>query len=226
MAGTLVQFPANGKTRSGYLAMPSGRGGPGVIVIQEWWGLVDHIKDVADRFAREGFVALAPDLYHGQQTKSPDEAGKLMMALKIDDVEKDLRGAIDYLLARAEVQGKRVGTVGFCMGGQLSLYAACLNPKVGASVDFYGVHPNVTPKLAQLQAPVLGFFAEKDAFVTPEVARTLERQLKGAGKQAEIHIIPGVDHAFFNDTRKEVYHPKHAEECWTTMVQFFRTHLG
>ncbi|MCH6555719.1 MAG: alpha/beta fold hydrolase [Chloroflexi bacterium] len=117
----MVEFATNGKTGSGYLALPDSGSGPGVIVLQEWWGLVDHIKDVADRFAREGFVALAPDMYHGQTTTSPDDAGKLMMALNIDVTAKDMSGAIDFVLARDECTGDKVGTVGFCMGGQLAL---------------------------------------------------------------------------------------------------------
>jgi carboxymethylenebutenolidase len=149
-----------------------------------------------------------------------------MMALRIDEVEKDLRGAIDDLLSRKEVQGSKVGAVGFCMGGQLSLYAACANTKVGACVDFYGIHPNVQANLKGLQAPVLGFFAEKDSFVTPEVARKLEQDLKKAGKHVECHIFKGADHAFFNDTRTEVYRADYAKECWTRMITFFRQHLG
>lgn len=225
MAGTMVEFESNGGTSGGYLSLPASGTGPGVVVIQEWWGLVDHIKSVADRFASAGFVALAPDMYHGQATKSPDDAGKLMMALRIDQVEKDLRGAIDYVLGRPETTSKTVGTVGFCMGGQLSLYAACENPKVGACVDFYGVHPNVQPNLANLRAPVLGFFAERDGFVTPEVARKVESDLKAAGKKVEIHIFAGADHAFFNDTRPEVYHADYAKQAWDRMIAFYREHV-
>ena len=223
--GEVVDFPANGKLSSGYLAAPSSRRGPGVIVIQEWWGLVDHVKDVVDRFAAEGFVALAPDLYHGETASGPDDAGKLMMALNIEQAERDLRGAVDCLLSRPETTGDRVGTVGFCMGGQLSLFAACANPHVGACVDFYGIHPSVTPDLARLQAPVLGFFAEKDGFVTPEVARKLEADLKAAGKDVVITIFEGADHAFFNDTRAEVYHPEYAAACWSRLLAFYREHL-
>ncbi len=225
MPGKMVGFASNGAICNGYLALPSSGSGPGVIVLQEWWGLVDHIKDVADRFAREGFVALAPDLYHGNTTKSPDEAGKLFMALNIAQTEKDLRGAIDYLLSLPECKGEHVGTVGFCMGGQLSLYAACANSKVGACVIYYGIHPNVHPDIAKLQAPVLGFFAERDASVNPRVARKLESQLKAAGKQVEFHIYPGVAHAFFNDTRPEVYDAASAKDSWNRMLKFFREKL-
>src|ERR1044072_231981 len=160
--GEMVQFPFAGGTTGGYLAEPEQGSGPGVIVIQEWWGLVDHIKDVCDRFAAAGFVALAPDLYHGKTTKAPDEAGKLMMALRIDEAEKELEGAVDYLLKHDGVTSKKIGVDGFCMGGALSLYTATKNANIGACVVFYGGHPNVKPDLPNLQAPVLGLYAEKD----------------------------------------------------------------
>ena len=223
MVGAMVRFPANGTTGGTHLATPDSGSGPGVIVIQEWWGLVDHIKDLAGRFAGAGFAALEPDFHDGRTTTSPDEAGKLMMALEIDEAEKHLRGAVDYLLARSEVSGDRVGTVGFCLGGQLSLYAACANSQVGACVDFYGIHPNVTPDLTSLQAPVLGLFAESDEIVTPQVARA--RDLRAAGKQVEITIFEGADYAFFNDTRREVYDESYANQCWELMMTFFERHL-
>ena len=225
MAGEMVQFQSNGKQTEGYLAVPASGKGPGVIVIQEWWGLVPHIKRVADRFAEEGFVALAPDLYHGKTTKSPDEAGKLMMAMNIAETEKDLRGAISYLLSHPAVTSSKVGTVGFCMGGALSLYAATKNPQVGACVVFYGGHPNVKPELEKLEAPMLGLYAERDTFVTPEAARELERRLKELGKQVEIHIYKDADHAFFNDDRPEVYNREAAEDAWRRTIEFFRRHL-
>src|SRR5436309_14484351 len=129
MAGRMVQFPSNGGTTAGYLATPASGKGPGVLVIQEWWGLVKHIKNVCDRFAAEGFTALAPDMYHGETASEPDGAGKLFMALNIGQAEKDLRGAVDYLASQSST-GK-IGAVGFCMGGQLALFAATLNPYVG-----------------------------------------------------------------------------------------------
>ena len=225
MPGTLVDFQSNGGNASGYLALPESGSGPGVVVLQEWWGLVDHIKQVADRFAAEGFVALAPDLYHGESADHPDDAGRLMMALNIGETEKDLRGAIDYLLSRSETSSDHVGTVGFCMGGQLSLYAACANESVGACVDYYGIHPSVTPDLEKLHAPVLGFFGELDAHVTPEVARALEAEISALGKSTEIHIYEGADHAFFNDSRPDVYHADYARQSWQRMLAFYREHL-
>ena len=225
MAGQMVEFPSNGGTTSGYLAIPEKGSGPGVIVIQEWWGLVGHIKDVCDRFATEGYVALAPDLYHGRSTKSPDEAGKLMMALQIDQAEKDLRGAIRYLLSHQATTAGTVGVVGFCMGGALSLYAASKNAQVGACVVFYGIHPNVKPDLPNLKAPVLGLYAERDQYASPEAVRKLERQLRTLGKSVEMHIYPNTEHAFFNDERAEVYDAKAAADAWRRTLEFFATHL-
>ena len=225
MAGQMVKFVSNGGKAGGYLAIPEKGTGPGVIVIQEWWGLVDHIKDVCDRFAKEGYVALAPDLYHGESTKSPDEAGKLMMALRIDEAEKDLRGAIQHVLNHEATTGTKVGVIGFCMGGALSLYSASENLQVGACVVFYGIHPNVKPDLPGLQAPVLGIYAERDQNVPPESVRELERQLKELGKSVEMHIYPDTDHAFFNDQRSDVYNPKAAEDAWRRVIQFFAKHF-
>ncbi|MDQ3687746.1 MAG: dienelactone hydrolase family protein [Acidobacteriota bacterium] len=225
MSGQTIEFKSNGGTTGGYLSIPASGAGAGVIVLQEWWGLVPHIKDVADRFAAEGFVALAPDLYHGEATKSPDEAGKLMMALDIDRTEKDLRGAVDYLLNHGSVTSTKVGTVGFCMGGVLSLYAATKNEQVGACVVFYGIHPKIEPDLANLQAPVLGLYAEKDNSVPPPAVHELEEKLKSLGKDVEIHIYPGTDHAFFNDTRPEVYDARAAADAWKRTLASFRQHL-
>lgn len=223
--GEMVQFPfADGTTR-GYLSVPQSGSGAGVIVIQEWWGLVDHIKDVCDRFAGEGFVALAPDLYHGKTTKSPDEAGKLMMALRIDEAERDLTAAAEYLSTHDAVTSEKVGVVGFCMGGALSLYTATKNPHIGACVVFYGGHPNVKPDLPNLHAPVLGLYAARDGFVTPDSVRELERKVKDLGKQIEVHIYPETDHAFFNDSRPEVYNAGAAEDAWRRTVDFLREHL-
>jgi carboxymethylenebutenolidase len=223
--GAMVQFPFNGGDTGGYLATPKQGGGPGLIVIQEWWGLVDHIKDVCDRFADEGFVALAPDMYHGKTTKSPDEAGKLMMALRIDQAEKDLRAAVDYLLTLDSTTSKQLGVIGFCMGGALALFTATKNQNIGACVVFYGIHPNVKPDLPNLNAPVLGVFGEKDHSVPPDAVHELERKIKDLGKQIEVKIYPGADHAFFNDTRPEVYDAEAATDAWQRTIKFLRQHL-
>jgi carboxymethylenebutenolidase len=224
MAGTMVTFPANGTTTSGYLATPAAGRGPGILVIQEWWGLVGHIKAVCDRLAAEGFVALAPDMYHGQTASEPDGAGKLFMALNIGQAEKDLRGAAAHLARRSATA--RLGVVGFCMGGQLALFAATVNANIGACVNFYGIHPHVHPDYTRLAGPVLGLFAERDGFVTPDTARQVDAAIRQAGKQSEIHIYPGVDHAFFNDERPDVYDRRAAEDAWRRTLAFFRQHLA
>ena len=227
MAGEMVAFPSNGQEAGGYLAKPASGSGPGVVVIQEWWGLVPHIKDVCDRFANEGFIALAPDLYHGETTSEPDEAGKLMMAMNVEQAAKDMAGAVDYLVGLDAAAGDTVGCVGYCMGGGLSLWLASLRTQVGACVVYYGVlPPGAAPDYAKLPAPVLGHFAENDQFASPAAARDMESKIKAAGQQAEFHIYPGTDHAFFNDTRPEVYNAEAAKLSWERTLAFFRQELG
>jgi carboxymethylenebutenolidase len=223
--GEMVTFPANGRTADGYLAIPPSGRGPGVVVIQEWWGLVGHIKDLADRFAHAGFAALAPDLYHGQTTKSPDQAGKLLMALNIADAAKDLRGAAMYLRSRSEVQPKKVAAVGFCMGGQLALFGASAHPDViDAAVDFYGIHPKVDPDVAKLSGPVLAHFGRRDKSVNEQTARALVDRIRAAGKTVEAHFYDA-DHAFFNDQRPEVYDRASAELAWNRTLEFLKRAL-
>lgn len=227
--GDIVEFASNGSTAQGYLAKPVGGSGPGVIVIQEWWGLVPHIKDVCDRFAADGFVALAPDLYHGVTTTEPDEAGKLMMSMNIGKAAQDMGGAVDFLVANDAVVSNGVGVVGFCMGGGLALVLACKRPDlVVACVPFYGLlpWPEGQPDWSALSAPVLGHYAANDGFFTPEAAKGLEDTLHGLGKEADIHIYPDVDHAFFNDTRPEVYNAEAANIAWGRTIEFLRDRLG
>ncbi len=224
--GELIDFPANGRTTSGYLAVPVAGRGPGLIVIQEWWGLVDHIKDVCDRFAAEGFVALAPDLFHGKATRSPDEAGKLFMALNIAKAGADLRGAAEALATRPEVRAEKVGVLGFCMGGQLALYAAAQHPeRIAAAVDFYGVHPNVRIDPSTLEVPILAHFGTRDSSVRERDARALVSAIQAAGGNIEAHFYDA-DHAFFNDTRPTVYDRESARLAWERSLSFLRRHLS
>ena len=227
MAGEMVRFPSNGGEAEGYLARPASGGGPGVIVIQEWWGLVPHIKDVCDRLAGEGIVALAPDLYHGKSASEPDEAGKLMMGMNVEEAAKDMSGAVDYLAGLDAATGDKVGCVGYCMGGGLSLWLASIRPQVGACVVYYGVlPPGAEPDYAKLAGPVLGHFAENDAFASPAAAKEMEGKIKAAGQPAEFHVYPGTEHGFFNDTRPDVHKPDQSRQSWERTLAFFREHLG
>jgi carboxymethylenebutenolidase len=225
--GEIVEFPSNGRTAEGYLAVPEGGTGLPVVVIQEWWGLVPHIKDVCDRFAAEGFVALAPDLYHGESTTEPDEAGKLLMSMNIDEAAKDMSGAVDKV---AEVAGHdRVGVTGFCMGGGLALVLSARRPdKVKAVAPWYGFvpWPDAQPDWSQLDARVLGHYAENDDYFSPDKVAELQRTLDELGKDANLHVVPGTEHAFFNDTRPEIHAPEAARACWAETVEFFRESLA
>jgi carboxymethylenebutenolidase len=227
--GELVDFPSNGTTGIGYLAVPASGAGPGLVVIQEWWGLVDHIKDVCDRFADEGFVALAPDLYRGETTTEPDEAGKLMMALNLDRAVKDMDGAVEYLIGSEAVTSQQLGVTGYCMGGGLALALACQRPDaISACAPFYGIipWPDLQPDYDRLEAAVQGHFAENDGFFNPEMVKNLEAELEAKGKEVELFIHPGVDHAFFNDTRDEVYHEATAAKAWGSTVDFLRANVS
>jgi len=226
MNGEIVTFNGGDREYEGYLSIPTGGSGPGVIVIQEWWGLVDHIKDVCDRFAGEGFVALAPDLYFGERTTEPTRAGEKMMALNISETEEVLSKGIYKLLSLPQVTSAKAGVVGFCMGGQLAMFAACHNARIGACVNFYGVHPNVQPSFRQLEAPLLGIFGENDHTTPPEVTKALEAELSLLGKEHCFVTYPGVDHAFFNDTRPEVYNADAAKDAWARTLEFLREYLS
>ena len=226
--GEIVEFPSNGHTASGYLAPNPNGPGAAVILIQEYWGLVPHIEDVAERMAAEGFTVLAPDLYHGKTTTEPDEAGKLMMAMNIERAGKDMSGAVDYLLGLDSVDGTKVGVVGFCMGGGLALVLACQRPDaIGAVVPFYGLIPweHAQPDYSRLSAPVLGHYAGDDGFFSPELCDDLQARLTALGKDADLEIYPGVDHAFFNDTRPEVYNAEAAARAWVQTVGFLHSNL-
>jgi len=228
--GELIEFPSNSTTGSGYLAEPEGgaTGTVGVLVLQEWWGLVDQITRTCDRFAGAGFTALAPDLYHGKSVPltEPDDAAKEMMAMGMERAAGDLSGAVDELLRRT---GRpTIGAVGFCMGGGLALVVASQRPDaVKAVVPAYGVipWPDAQPDYAAIDAAVLGHAAELDGFFTPDAVRELEEKLQGLGKDAVFHMYPGVDHAFFNDDRPEVYDEASAELLWERTVTFLHEQL-
>ncbi len=223
-----VTFPSNGGTAHGYLAVPESGSGPGVVVIQEWWGLTTHIKDIADRLAAAGFVALAPDLYGGTTTHDSDEAGKLMGALPVDGAARDLAGAVDFLLEHPAVTSSTVGAVGFCMGGGFVLVlAAQQGNRIGAAVPFYGVLKEDYPDLSGLTAPVLGHFGEQDDFTTPDAARALAARIEAeSGVSPDFRFYPA-GHAFVNDENLLGTHePEQAAKAWEATVEFLRKNLG
>ncbi len=226
--GDMVSFASNGGTAQGYLAIPATGSGPGVIVIQEWWGLVPHITDLADRFAAAGFVALAPDLYHGVATTEPDEAGKLLMGLAMDQAAKDIAGAASYLVGLDEVRGAHIGTVGFCMGGSLALWSATLSPAISTAVGFYPGLPweRMSPtwdayagKVAEIHC------SEGDGTSAAPGIQQAKRAIEAAGGQVKLFDYPGTQHAFTNDTRPEVYHRDAAELGWSRTVELLRDRL-
>jgi carboxymethylenebutenolidase len=221
----MVQFSGNGTLYDGYIARSNAGKGPGVIVIQEWWGLVGHIQSVADRFAAEGFTALAPDFYHGVKTTEPDEAGSMMMALQIDDAAQVIKGAVDFLMGHDWVEGDGVGVVGFCMGGKLAMFAAGLDERIHACVNFYGIHPHVHPDYKSFNGPLLGLFAERDDYASPAAVMELDRELNELGKAHEFVTYPNTDHAFFNDDRPEVYNEEAAKDAWKRVIAFFNSNL-
>lgn len=215
----------NRRTR-GYLATPGGDGlWPGVVVIQEWWGLNDHIRDVVDRFAREGFVALAPDLYYGETAFEPDDARKLAMALEWEDAMTVIQSAVNHLINLPIVQPKKIGIIGFCMGGGLAWHGAAKLEHIGAAVPCYGGGPEMTEdEVAQIRVPVLAIFGELDKGVSPEVAQRRAAMMDAAGVQHDTVIFPDAQHAFMNDQRP-AYHAEASEAAWNRILATFRTTL-
>lgn len=222
-----VEFQANGASAPGYLAVPESGSGPATVVLQEWWGLEDHIRGVCDRLAGAGFLALAPDLFRGETTDQPDEAQQKMMALSMEQAEKDMRGAVDYLASHEGMQGEGVGSIGFCLGGGLSVWAATANPKVGATVSYYYVMPHGKPDFSKIRGPVLGHFGTADEFVSVDDAKALEQELRDAGVDVDFEFYEGAGHAFFNDTNRiGTYDPDAAQRSWDRSTEFLRTNLG
>jgi carboxymethylenebutenolidase len=224
----MVSFPSNGDSCDGYLALPESGTGAGVIVIQEWWGLVDHIKDLADRFAAEGFVALAPDFFHGAATDEPDEAQRLLMGLAMDRAAKDIQGAAQYLAGRKEVEGTSVGVVGFCMGGSLALWSGALADEVKVAVGFYPAIPwekmsptwgNYTNKSAMIHA------SEEDGTSKADGIQAAVKGIQEAGGDVEVYDYPGSSHAFFNDQRPEVYSKENSEQAWRRTLDLLKSRL-
>lgn len=221
MNGTMVEFRANAGTAAGYLSLPLSGRGPGVLVLSEWWGLVDHIKQLADRFAAAGFVAFAPDLYGGEQATTPDDAQRLLMALDMPHTASALRGGAEYLRRLHAVWPTRVAAIGFCMGGQLAVYSATAHPDViDAVVNFYGIfNPKVPVDISALRAPVQAHFGDQDQSIPRARAEAFMADVAATGVRAETYFYDA-GHAFFNDTRAVVYNPDAASLAWTRTLAF------
>ena len=217
-----VEFPANGVNGMGHLAQPDGPGPhPAVIVIQEWWGLDDHIKSIADRFAAEGFVALAPDLYHGAFATEPDEARKLVMNMNRQQAITDLTGALAYLQSQPNVAPKKVGCIGFCMGGSLTLALAAASPDIAAAAPFYAGLQPPAEELAKIQAEMFCAFGADDAGIPLENVQKFEANLKNSNRNAVVKVYDGAPHSFFNDTR-DSYRPEAAKDAWEQSLALFQ----
>jgi carboxymethylenebutenolidase len=222
-----VSFASNGGQAHGYLAIPAGGSGPGVIVIQEWWGLTDHIVEIANRLAGQGFVALAPDLFGGKVAHDADEAGRLMQELPADQAARDLAGAVDFLLAHDAVTSSTVGAVGFCMGGGFVLMlAAQQGDRISAAVPFYGVGQGVPEQFNGITAAVQGHYGEQDEFYPVAAAREQEQQLRQQSGAAVEYFYYPAGHAFHNDQNLlGTYHPDSAALAWRRTVDFLSSRV-
>jgi len=223
-----VTFDRDGTTISGYLQLPPQGRGPGLIVIQEWWGLDDHMVSVVDRFAAEGFVALAPDLYGGRVTHGVDEAGELLGALSVEEAAAKLSGAVDYLLGQDAVTSEKVGAVGFCMGGGFVLMLATERPdQIGAVVPFYGVGPAVPQTYERVTAPVQGHYGEQDAMYPVDSAHAQEAQIRAESSAEVEYFYYPAGHAFANDDdHLGTYDAEAAGLAWQRTLDFLHAQLG
>ena len=224
--GRDTEFASDAGPVPAYRSLPAAKRGRGVLVVHEGGGLQDFTRDVCDRLGREGFVALAPDLYRGRTSSDPQEAGRLVQELDLDRATSDLDAGVSELLNSDAVVGPTVGVAGFCMGGALALWVASRNPRVGAVADFYGFHPRVDPELGSLGCPVLGIFGDADAFVPAEAVETLRSRLEEAGVRATVRVESGVGHGFMNEARADAYDAIAADAGWGALLAFLRAELA
>ncbi|HVR70878.1 MAG TPA: dienelactone hydrolase family protein [Vicinamibacteria bacterium] len=222
-----VGFQSGDETVSGLLFTPEKDGPfPAVVVIHEWWGLDEWIKDQARALAREGYAALAVDLYRGKATSSPEEAHQLMMGTPPDRALRDLTAAYAFLQARPEVRKDRIGVIGWCMGGRYAMELATQEPGLGAVVAYYGAPPTDAAAVARIRAPVLGNFGGEDKGPSPEQVRAFEATMKAAGKTVDVKVYEGAGHAFANVNNPwKGYREAAAKDAWSRTVAFFARHL-
>ena len=227
---TTVQYQSGNVGMKAFVAAPQTKDKrPAILIVQEWWGLTEHIKDIARRYAAEGYVAIVPDLYsrlgHALPTDA-GEAGKLMNTLKQEDGLTDLNATVAYLKSVPEVDAAKIGMTGFCMGGSYALMLPCVSPEIKAAVPFYGQVPNPDTPIQKLACPVLYLYGEDDGWITKADVQRLAAALKKYNKAGEIKTYPVAPHAFFRDTDPTVYRPEAAQDAWARTKAFFKQHLG
>lgn len=221
-----ITFPSGGETLTGYLVLPeSGGKHPAMLVIHEWWGLNDWVKEQARRLAEQGYVALAVDLYRGQVAYDPSLAHELMRGMPQDRAVRDLKGAFDYLAARQDVNKEKIGSVGWCMGGGFSLLLAVDEPRLAACVVNYGSLPTDSADLQKIQAPVLGNFGAEDRGIPPSAVEAFERAMRAANKSIDVKVYPDAGHAFENPNNKLGYREVAAGDAWKRTLTFLDHNL-
>ena len=224
MSSSITFTAPDGSQVTGALGLPAGEGkAPGLVLVQEWWGVNDHIRSLVDRFAAAGFVTLAPDLYHGQVAKDAGEAQALMVALDGQRAMVDITAATQHLLAHPRVSGK-LGVTGFCMGGAYAFVAATRIPEISAAAPFYGIPPAGRADYAKAR-PIMAHFSATDPWATVAAAEAIKKEVDAAGGSMVLHVYDA-EHAFMNDTRPEVFSPKDAKLAWDRTVTFLHEHLG
>lgn len=220
-----VAYPSGSEQVVAHLATPKGQGPfPALVVIHEWWGLNDQIRDTADQLARQGYLSLAVDLYRGKETDNPEQAHELMRGLPEDRALRDLRAAFAYLKTRPEVSGDRIGAIGWCMGGGFSIKLAVAEPELAACAVYYGPLPTERASLEAIKAPVVGFFGDKDEGIPEASVLAFEKAMQELGKTVEVHVYRNAGHAFANPEGKN-FHSIASDDAWGKLMAFFRRRL-
>ncbi len=220
-----VAIPSGSEQVVAYLAKPRGQGPfPALVVIHEWWGLNQQIRGMADQLAKQGYLSLAVDLYRGKQTDTPEQAHELMRGLPEDRALRDLAAAVAYLKASPEVKPDRIGSIGWCMGGGYSLKLAMAEPTLAACAVYYGSIPTEPESLTAIQAPVIGFFGDKDEGIPEASVLAFDTEMQKLGKPIEVHVYRNAGHAFANPNSKNFQHLA-AEDAWKKLMAFFGKHL-
>jgi len=224
--GKTVSYKSGGETVQGMLYTPEGKGPfPGIIVIHEWWGLNDWVKEQASRLADQGYAALAVDLYRGKVATTPEEAHEIMRGVPEDRAKRDLHAAFEFLKSQKNVKPDRIASIGWCMGGGYSLDVALEEPTLAAAVINYGHLATDASSLKQINAPILGIFGGQDRGIPVEDVKKFEQTLRDLGRQVEIKIYPDAGHAFENPNNKAGYMPEDAADAWQRTVNFLASKL-